>query len=108
AENSSRAISRYLTQLQEPLPYMGMELSLSPVTGLAVFPDHGDDVSNLIRQAYIAQESSTTPGQDLSYYLAGQDLYNADRLTVAAELKRALEHDELELFYQPKLSLRDK
>lgn len=103
AEQEKTTLSRGLARLNEPVSYMGMELSLAPATGLAVFPDHGKDISNLIRQAYIAQESSS--GTDLAYYLSNQDAYNASRLTMAAELKKALRDNELALYFQPKLAL---
>lgn len=107
AEREEDAISECLGRFRNPISYLGMELSLHPAAGLAVFPDHGKDVGNLIRQAYIAQESSSRSDPGLAYYLPNRDLYSANRLTMAAELKKALYDNELTLYFQPKLSLEN-
>jgi EAL domain-containing protein (putative c-di-GMP-specific phosphodiesterase class I) len=40
-----------------------------------------------------------------STYNPSQDQHSADRLALIAELRSAIEHDELELYYQPKIAL---
>ncbi|QCF27315.1 EAL domain-containing protein [Hydrocarboniclastica marina] len=107
AEQTKEKLDRCLNRLREPFQYLGMELSLAPACGLAIFPDHGTDIGNLIRQAYIAQETANGPGHSLAFYLSDEDPYSAHRLTIGTELKRALATNELALYYQPKLRLSD-
>src|SRR4029078_11686098 len=51
---------------------------------------------------YVAKRGQT----ELSVYSVDQDQHSTDRLTLAAELRAAMEQDQLELFYQPKANLR--
>nr|WP_235937629.1 EAL domain-containing protein [Marinobacter caseinilyticus] len=102
---SPRQIIQCLEQLKEPIDYLGMQLPLDPLTGVSIYPDHADDTNALIRRAYIAQESDEARDRGLAYYQPELDSYSAERLTLASDLKQALQNNELALHYQPKLAL---
>ncbi|MFE8070537.1 EAL domain-containing protein [Marinobacteraceae bacterium S3BR75-40.1] len=108
ARMNQKAIDRCFDRLNEPVDFQGMRVPLAPVTGVSIYPDHGDDASTLIRQAYIAQESEEAHDRSIAYYEADQDSYSTDRLTQVGDLKAALENGELALYYQPKVSLADQ
>ncbi|TGN38996.1 EAL domain-containing protein [Marinobacter confluentis] len=99
------AMMRALEAIREPLDYLGMQLPLDPRTGTAIYPDHADDATTLIRRAYIAQGSEDARDRGLAFYQPARDSYSADRLTLVSELRAALQNDELQLYLQPKLSL---
>ncbi|WP_404365366.1 EAL domain-containing protein [Marinobacter sp.] len=101
-------IALSLEQLKEPLDYLGMQLPLDPLTGVAIYPDHAGDTDALIRRAYIAQESDEARDRGLAYYESMRDSYSADRLTLVTELKQALADNQLTLFFQPKISLKSR
>ena len=103
-----RAIVRALEEIRKPLDYLGMQLPLDPRTGSAIYPDHATDTSTLIRRAFIAQGSDDARDRGLAYYQPSRDSYSADRLTLVSELQRALQHGELALYLQPKLSLKTR
>lgn len=103
-----RAIVRALEEIRKPLDYLGMQLPLDPRTGSAIYPDHATDTSTLIRRAFIAQGSDDARDRGLAYYQPSRDSYSADRLTLVPELQQALQHGELALYLQPKLSLRTR
>ena len=103
-----RAIVRALEEIRKPLDYLGMQLPLDPRTGSAIYPDHATDTSTLIRRAFIAQGSDDARDRGLAYYQPSRDSYSADRLTLVSELQQALQHGELALYLQPKLSLRTR
>ena len=107
ARTQQRRIARCLEALRDPIDYMGMQLPLDPIAGVALYPDHGVDSNTLIREAYIAQESEEARDRGLAYYQPELDIYSADRLTLVSDLKRALARKELALHYQPKMSLED-
>jgi len=100
------AMMRALEEIREPLDYLGMQLPLDPRTGTAIYPDHADDATTLIRRAYIAQGSEDARDRGLAFYQPSRDSYSADRLTLVSELRAALQSNELELYLQPKLSLK--
>ena len=103
-----RAIVRALEEIREPLDYLGMQLPLAPHTGTAIYPDHATDSNTLIRRAFIAQGSDDARDRGLAYYQPSRDSYSADRLTLVSELRHALQHSELALYLQPKLSLKSR
>ena len=70
------------------------------------FPEHGDDPGTLLRRADVAMYVAKRGQTELSLYSAEQDQHSTDRLTLVAELRTAIEQDQLELFYQPKADLR--
>ncbi|WP_150911399.1 EAL domain-containing protein [Marinobacter halotolerans] len=103
---SPKAMVRALEDIREPLDYLGMQLPLDPRTGTAIYPDHADDATTLIRRAYIAQGTEDARDRGLAFYQPSRDSYSADRLTLVSELRAALQNDELRLYLQPKLSLK--
>lgn len=105
---SPRFMLRRLEEIREPLDYLGMQLSLEPQTGTAIYPDHARDTNTLIRRAYIAQESREARERGLAQYRPSRDSYSADRLTLVSDLRQALQESRLELYLQPKLRLSDR
>ncbi len=99
------AIFSLVETLRAPFPFLGMQLPLNPVGGVAIHPEHGDNAESLIRRAFIAQESEEAQHQYLAFYQPQSDTYSRERLTLASELRRALEQEQLGLAFQPKYSL---
>lgn len=108
ARNQPRRILECLESLRSPLEYLGMQLPLDPLAGVATYPNHSGDPNTLIRQAYVALESEDARDRGLAYYRPEHDSYSADRLTLASELREAIRRDELALFFQPKLDLTEQ
>ena len=108
AVQTPKAMMRALEEIREPLDYLGMQLPLDPRTGTAVYPDHADDATTLIRRAYIAQGSEDARDRGLAFYQPSRDFYSAGRLTLVSELQAALQSNELTLYLQPKLSLKSR
>lgn len=102
-----QAIFSLIETLREPFPFLGMQLPLNPVGGVAIHPEHGDNGETLIRRAFIAQESEEAQHQYLAFYQPQSDTYSRERLTLASELRQALEQERLSLVFQPKYSLRE-
>lgn len=107
ARLSPRRIVEFLEAIRSPVEYLGMQLPLEPRAGVAIYPEHGTDVNSLIRKAYVAQESRDAQDRGLAYYHPLQDSYSADQLTLVSGLRDALKHNQLALYFQPKLALAD-
>ncbi|MFO7788891.1 MAG: EAL domain-containing protein [Halospina sp.] len=102
------ALFGLIETLREPFPFLGMQLPLNPVGGVAIHPEHGDNAESLIRRAFIAQESEEAQHQYLAFYQPQSDTYSRARLTLASELRQALEQQQLGLAFQPKYSLEEQ
>src|SRR5712691_32876 len=93
--------------LRQAFALEGVTLDLEASIGIALYPEHGQDVDTLLQRAdvamYLAKEDHT--GREL--YSAERDEYSPGRLALVAELRRAIDERELVLHYQPKAELAD-
>jgi len=89
-----------------PLLVDGLSLELQLSCGIALSPDHGSDLGDLLRAADIAMyvAKSTRAGQHI--YSAVDDENDATRLRTLQDLRVALDEGQLLLHYQPKVNLR--
>ena len=73
--------------------------------GIALFPEHGEDQSELIRHSDVAMYYSKRHSQHVTVYSSEYDTHTPWRLALMADLKEAIESDSLELHYQPQTNL---
>jgi diguanylate cyclase (GGDEF)-like protein len=91
--------------LGRPFALRGVAGELEASIGVALCPDHGDDVHTLVQRADVAMYDAKRAQAGIATYSAERDPYSADRLGLLAELRRAIARDELVLHYQPKVSV---
>ena len=85
----------------------GVPLSIEASFGVALYPTHGDDVEQLLRHADAAMYQGKRGAADIVVYTGERMAHATQWLVVQAELRHALERDELVLHYQPKVRLSD-
>ncbi len=97
---------RVLEVLSKPFLLRGQESFLSGSIGIATFPDDGDTVGNLLRNADAAMYRAKEQGKaNYQFYTADLNARVHERLALKNGLQQALNRGELSLHYQPKLSL---
>jgi diguanylate cyclase (GGDEF)-like protein len=89
--------------IRPPFTIDGLEIEVQTSIGAVMFPDHGDDVDILIQRVDIAMYVAKKEGRENVIYSSEMDGHSPYRLTLAGELRRAIENDDLVLHYQPKL-----
>jgi diguanylate cyclase (GGDEF)-like protein/PAS domain S-box-containing protein len=105
----ARAVAHKVTEtLREPFVVDGMTISMQASIGIAVSPDHGDDAETLTRHADAAMYKAKRSGGGAAVYDRDSERSNAQRLTLASELERAIGSGELRLAYQPILDVVSK
>ncbi|HSD80348.1 MAG TPA: EAL domain-containing protein, partial [Solirubrobacteraceae bacterium] len=97
--------SRLHRALEDPFALRGVALSLEASIGVAIHPDDGRDLTTLLRRADVAMYEAKQGGTRIESYAAERDPYSPERLALLAELRQAIDRDELVLHYQPKVSL---
>ena len=83
----------------------GFAVQLDASIGIALYPDHGGDVTELIQRADVAMYEAKRKHTGAEVYDAERDPHTPERLTLLGELRRAIDEDELVLHYQPQISL---
>jgi diguanylate cyclase (GGDEF)-like protein len=83
----------------------GIELSVDASIGIALIPEHGRDVDLLLQRADVAMYQAKGARAGIAIYDEATDPHDITELGLLAELRRAIESDELVLYYQPKARL---
>jgi diguanylate cyclase (GGDEF)-like protein len=91
--------------LQDPFEIDGLELVMDASVGAALCPEHGTDAQGLLQRADVAMYQAKAARTGFQIYEPARDRHSRERLELIAELRRALERDELVLHYQPKVDL---
>ncbi len=97
---------RVLKTFSEPFELDGLDLQVDTSIGVAVLPDHADDVTTLMRRADVAMYVAKTSHVGVSTYTSEGDDHDTSRLMLLSDLRRALDTDRLEIYYQPKVNLQ--
>ncbi len=83
------------------------ELVVTPSIGIAKFPEHGDDVQSLLKNAETAMYEAKSSGRNQRrVYDSTVNARALKRLSLEMELRRAVEDSSLEVYYQPKYQAR--
>lgn len=98
---------KILAALNAPVTIDGQPLDVRTSIGIAGFPAHGEDPYTLVRHADVAMYVAKRGHLGRIVFEPGFHQPREDYLTLLGELRRAVEQDELALYYQPKVDLRD-
>lgn len=99
------AIQSIVASFREPLQIEGQTLDIAVSIGCALYPDHGDDASMLMRHADIAMYAAKRTGSVYAFYDPELDTNDEDRLDLMRDLRRAFNGDELTLHFQQLLNM---
>ena len=91
----------------EPFKVFNEEFQVRASVGVATFPDDGIDPDQVLKNADIALNRAKEEGRDgLREYNEDFDRAVQARFQMLRDLRDALEHQQLQLFYQPQLNLQ--
>ena len=80
----------------------GHEVQISASVGISIYPDDGQTLENLIRNADAAMYHSKKSGRNrFEFFTPELNAPVAERLVLANQLRRAIENNQLVLHYQP-------
>ena len=92
---------RIETALRDPISVDGVPVHVEASVGAALFPIQGDDVETLIQRADFAMYEAKAASARYQLYGGAREIAPPQRLKLVGELRRALDHDELVLHFQP-------
>jgi diguanylate cyclase (GGDEF)-like protein/PAS domain S-box-containing protein len=97
-----------LTDVSRPFQLNQHEVFLTASIGIAFCPRDAENVIDLLRNADAAMYySKQNGGNTFAFYSPEMNAAAVERLMLKSKLRRALERDELEIRYQPKVDLRN-
>jgi diguanylate cyclase (GGDEF)-like protein/PAS domain S-box-containing protein len=107
-EQAQATALRLVEALRAPFDIDDVSLQIDTSIGIAMFPDHAGDEETLIRLADVAMYVAKRRRTAVTIYEPEDDPNSLRHLTLRADLRRAIEHNELNLVYQPKVDSRSE
>jgi predicted signal transduction protein with EAL and GGDEF domain len=106
-ERVSSLAERIIASLNAPFQIAGRQVEIGVSIGIALYPADGTNPETLLRAADTAMYRVKAEGRGLfRFFDASMDTKLLDRHLLEQDLRRALERDELALFYQPLANCR--
>ncbi len=104
--HSQRIASKIAAVLAAPFETAGYTLRVGASIGIAVFPEDGVTPERLTRCADVAMYFAKRHSFGFAFYDPAHDDHSVQRLSLMSDLGRSIAHNELVLYFQPKLSLK--
>jgi diguanylate cyclase len=96
-----------LQRLSQTFTLAGQEIFITASIGIALYPRDGTEIEDLLNHANTAMTKASQQGGDqYEFYSAAFNVGSSDRLILQSELRHALEREELQVYYQPQVSLQ--
>ncbi len=106
-EDAARVAERIIDVLREPLFVGRHELIIGASIGITVYPLDGQDVETLLRNADTAMYQAKEKGKNnYQFFAEAMNAAALKRMAIERKLRRALETDVLQLYYQPQRDFR--
>jgi diguanylate cyclase (GGDEF)-like protein len=91
---------------EQPADLDGGLIEVQASIGITLLPDHGNEPDLLVRRAGLAAREAARRDLPSFVYAGAAERENPLQLAMVAELRRAIERQELTLYYQPKMDIR--
>lgn len=102
-----RLVEKVMANLKDPIFIDGVEVFVSFSIGIAIFPDDGESMDSLIKHADIAMYHVKRHGKDGYEFFANNMKGSADQhLSFDTGLRRALDEEQLQLYFQPQIDIQ--
>jgi diguanylate cyclase (GGDEF)-like protein len=99
---------RLRDQLRRPITVGSLTLEVDAAVGVVVHPDHGAEPATLLQRADVATQAAKRRASGVQLFNQALESGSARRLGLAADLRQALDNDELEVYFQPKVAIADR
>jgi len=96
-----------LNALSRPMLLQDHELVVTPSIGIAIAPLDSDNVESLLKHADTAMHHAKKAGKNtFQYYSSTMNAMGRERLELEADLRKALEREELLVYFQPQVDIQ--
>jgi len=107
AEDAARVAERIAQLVSEPYELGSNTVSVTTTIGISVFPADGMDSESMMKSADIAMYHAKESGRN-GYQFYSRSIHEQalTRFSLEADLREAIENEDLTLVYQPKIDAR--
>lgn len=105
ADAAMQAAQRLLAALDATVVLAGQEVLVTASVGIALFPQHGQDLATLFKHADAAMLAAKREKCGVHFFDEQRDAGSPGRYALVRDLRAALDDEEFALFYQPKVDL---
>lgn len=107
AQELAIVAQRILDELAQPFVLGEHEVVVSASMGISVCPDDTRDVETLLRNADLAMYRAKTAGKNrYKFYTESMNANAFRRLQMESQLRKAVDQERLDVYYQPKIDLQ--
>jgi diguanylate cyclase (GGDEF)-like protein len=108
SSDAARVANKLVDAIRLPFEISGHQVFLGVSVGVAVFPQDGADPETLMRHADLAMAHAKRSGGSAAQFFEPTMNQSAfERLVLENELRDAVNHDQLVVYYQPKVLMKD-
>jgi diguanylate cyclase (GGDEF)-like protein len=104
-DDATNVANSLLSALETPFKIDGVDLDVEASVGVVISGEHGNDPGVLMQRADIAMYVAKTQHLGVFGYDPSIDGHSATKLAMIGDLRRALQRNELVLYYQPKVNV---
>lgn len=106
-EKAALTAKKILMAMTAPHTIADHQLHVTTSIGISVYPDDGEDVETLIRNADTAMYHAKEKGRNnYQFFKNAMNVQAVERQVIEANLRRALQRREFIVYYQPKVNLQ--
>ncbi len=92
--------------LDEAFAIENTDIVVTASIGVTVYPEHANDLVGLLSHADTAMYAAKSKKTGICLYQAEMDHQTRNHLTMMADIRNALENNDFELYYQPKIHIK--
>ncbi|MFA6902217.1 MAG: EAL domain-containing protein [Gallionellaceae bacterium] len=108
ADGAAHVATKLIETVSQTCYAAGHELNVTPSIGIALYPHDGEDLETLSKNADSAMYRVKQNGRnDYCFFTPEMQVHSARTLQLSSALRHALARNELQLHYQPQISLKD-
>jgi diguanylate cyclase (GGDEF)-like protein len=108
ADDVTGLVTRVLHAIREPYECLGHQVTTDASIGIALAPQHGDDLDQILKNADLAMYAAKSAGRrTYRFFEPEMDARVRTRRMLEMDLRQAISDGALEVHYQPCVNLRD-
>lgn len=105
-EEAAAVAEQIMNELQRSFTLNGQVLNISCSIGISMFPQDGDNAEDLLKRADTALYTVKSHGRNgYDFFDPSMEAKSLERILMENELRKALEQEQFQIYYQPKMDI---